>query len=326
MDKVFKINLWIIFLLHFFSVCIIGKMDTEFPQHNTDQYNYYIQVQEEMATEKDKISIQEPKIITNVLYNHYFNSGKTKIKITKSIQNDKIITTTEKWTTKNPSYLTWVNGLLIVTCLSLQYIKYLTAYHESGHALMAALVLDDNAAAKYVTINSSFGMFGSFAYVQWKNPSEYMFRKEELLEYLKRKTMIFLSGGIGMDIYRQKRLPPSEFLDGWQTFMKGMGSLATINFETPDDDLSEAIHNAQLYALIESDQYSRSEDGKIYISGETDGDQIIKIIGNFYEDAYDILDAHKDRLNTMANALYFKGTIHSPEIYDIAGMNCPKKN
>ena len=76
---------FLIFLLNFFSIYTTEDIDTEFPQHDTDQYTYSVHTQEEIATEQDQALTTKPEIISDVTYNHYFDTGKTRTKITKSL-------------------------------------------------------------------------------------------------------------------------------------------------------------------------------------------------------------------------------------------------
>lgn len=88
----------------------VGLQNTEFPPYSTDQNIYAITSTEEPAEPEIVVT---PVIISDKIVDNYFNTGKTRTLITQETRDGKMITTTETWKTKNPSYLTWKNGALL---------------------------------------------------------------------------------------------------------------------------------------------------------------------------------------------------------------------
>lgn len=93
------------------SICSIDHFpNSEFPSHETDTYHYEISKIEKPMTDQDA-ELDEPiKIWTNEKKNLY-KSGIIRTERTVSTENNMIVVTTEKWTTKNSSYFTLDNAL-----------------------------------------------------------------------------------------------------------------------------------------------------------------------------------------------------------------------
>ena len=99
----------------------------EFPPYSTDQYVYAISSVDKPA-ESDVVV--EPVVVSDVIANNYLNSGKIRTLITQTTNNGKIITTTETWKTKHPSYFTWSNGALMVGAVGVVALTYLALQQQ----------------------------------------------------------------------------------------------------------------------------------------------------------------------------------------------------
>ena len=85
--------------------------DPTWQKQSTNQYIYSIDIQIIPAHAYYDELFLEPEI---TVMQHYFNSGKTRTKISHEIlDNGSIRKTIEIWTTKNPTYCTYQNGVLI---------------------------------------------------------------------------------------------------------------------------------------------------------------------------------------------------------------------
>ncbi len=300
----------------------------EFLQYSTDQYLYAVSTVEQPA-ESDVVVA--PEVVNDTTVGNYFNNGKTRTLITQETKDAQTIITTETWKTANPSYLTWENGVkvgfviyevVVIACLYkyIQYKSLYIAYHESAHTLMQALT-QEKTIAEYVTIKKPFD-WSSFKFgkphLSVKFTSDRIVFESideasilnEVLGFYKNNIMMLLSGGIGIDLYKEERLPASKFLGTWHTSMRGMGNIGNLD----NCDMKQAGDNAKLY-------YNYLNN--LPLEAPVDSQKINKILSQSYEDAYDILDAHRDRLDEMAQKLYQEQTIHQKDIYEIAGMDIP---
>jgi hypothetical protein len=93
----------------------------EFPRYSTDQYVYSISSFDQPTAEG---IIVAPVVISDKTVNNYLNNGKVRTLITQETKDNKIITRTEIWTTKSPSYLTWENGTLVVGAVGVATLTY----------------------------------------------------------------------------------------------------------------------------------------------------------------------------------------------------------
>ncbi len=85
--------------------------NSEYPRYSTDKYIYAISSTEQPAEEGVVI---EPVVISDKTVGNYLNNGKTRTLIMQETKDGKLITTTETWKTKNPSYMTVRNGAIVV--------------------------------------------------------------------------------------------------------------------------------------------------------------------------------------------------------------------
>ncbi len=99
-----------------------GLQDSEYPQYSTDQYIYSIVSAAQSAEEGLVIA---PGIVSDKTVGNYLNNGKTRTLITQETRDGKLIMTTETWKTKNPSYLTMRNGVLVVGASAVAALTYM---------------------------------------------------------------------------------------------------------------------------------------------------------------------------------------------------------
>ena len=100
------------------------KVEDEFPQHSTDKYLYKVTTSEQPA---EAGLVEVPVVVSDKISNNYLNSGKMRTLVSKSTKDGKTITTTEIWTTKNPSYLTVANGVMAVGAVGAAVLTYMKA-------------------------------------------------------------------------------------------------------------------------------------------------------------------------------------------------------
>ena len=86
------------------------SLEQEFLPYETDQYFYTVSTEILLLPGATDLS---PFVISDTTKQNYFNNGKHRILITQETKDGKIITKTEEWKTKHPSYLNKENGKFI---------------------------------------------------------------------------------------------------------------------------------------------------------------------------------------------------------------------
>jgi len=98
-----------------------SSQDLEFPQHSTEKYMYNKSVETRkhdslyttiFGKHPNGIEVTD-KTSEDVLSNRV-----TRKKIETRTENGVSIITTETWASRNPSYLTWVNGALVISAIA----------------------------------------------------------------------------------------------------------------------------------------------------------------------------------------------------------------
>lgn len=98
-----------------------NSQDLEFPQHTTEKYIYDKSVETQkhdslyitiFGKHPDGISITD-KTSEDLLSNRV-----TRKKVEARTENGVSIVTTETWVSRNPSYVTWINGALVVSSIA----------------------------------------------------------------------------------------------------------------------------------------------------------------------------------------------------------------
>src|SRR5580698_1219500 len=105
-------------------LCITSSMYSsseqysKFKPYSTDDFNYdYKITQEDSASNDISIPSNEPVMISDTTTNNQWNTGVIRIKISKLTHPHKIMTTTETWVTRDPSYKTTTNICLVLVGL-----------------------------------------------------------------------------------------------------------------------------------------------------------------------------------------------------------------
>lgn len=113
-----------------FSVCMIfSVINCSANQQNEfsdELYEYSKDINEKKA--EQSVQDQKPTVVSDRTNEHYFDTGKTRTKVSKEVKDGMIITTTEKWVTKKSSYLTNMNiaaGLVVGAPLAIATTFYM---------------------------------------------------------------------------------------------------------------------------------------------------------------------------------------------------------
>jgi hypothetical protein len=129
----------------------LSEQNYQFKPYATDKFMYTITATAD-SMQTDDAQLTEPIIISDKTHKNYFNNGIVRIKVTQATQAHAIITTTETWTTKNPSYATWTNivfiSALIAGTATGLYYNHLHEYDKNCEFMKA---IDKYAAsARYL--------------------------------------------------------------------------------------------------------------------------------------------------------------------------------
>ncbi|MGZ6251011.1 MAG: hypothetical protein ACXWL2_03220 [Candidatus Chromulinivorax sp.] len=191
-----------------------------------------------------------------------------------------------------------------------------TAYHEAGHALMQGLT-DEITIAKELNLIPQ-GMAGAQVSYSTSIPNftKKLLSKDNknnLLQILERRLLLFLAGGQGYQILIGERLPAHKFLDSAYTKSIGMGSMKD-TYTGKDNagniqqtDMSQFADICEKYIRIKNN-IPKSQP----LDYEKD---IMPVAIEMYEKGYDILDAHKDRLRALAQKAYKEKILYTDDIY-----------
>lgn len=98
-----------------------NSQDLEFPQHTTEKYIY-----NKTVSQQDNQSIysrifgryENGKSVTDVTSEDLLSHRVTRKRTEVNTENGISLITTETWTSRNPSYVTWVNGALVVAAIA----------------------------------------------------------------------------------------------------------------------------------------------------------------------------------------------------------------
>lgn len=123
MKNIKNIYLFFIIFMSFAQInCSTNAIeDAEFPKHTTENYIYNKTVETKTHnTLYTAIFGKEPngESITDKTYENLLSNRVTRKRVETKIENGVSFITTETWTSRNPSYLTWINGALIVTTIA----------------------------------------------------------------------------------------------------------------------------------------------------------------------------------------------------------------
>lgn len=128
-----------------------NSQDIEFPQHTTEKYIYNKSVETQkhdsmyttiFGKHPDGISI------TDKTSEDLLSSRVTRKRVETRTENGVSITTIETWVSRNPSYVTWINGALVVSSIA-------------AIALGAAAL--NGAVTAQINYNNTMDAFGKIA-------------------------------------------------------------------------------------------------------------------------------------------------------------------
>lgn len=200
--------------------------------------------------------------------------------------------------------------------------KLQTAYHEAGHALMIALRPCGVVLAQFSLHRQDEGF--NIAQSQYLLPQSLLdvsAEHDDKLAQSKKKIMLFLAGGIGVQLLEGKKLSYKDFATSVKKY--GMGSSDEVG-----TDWWYICSTALDYCLKKDfELVSRyQEDLEPYAMPSKEkllADMNI-LIEECYEDAYRILHANKDTLDIIVTETLNKGVTSGDEIYKLAGVPRPK--
>jgi cell division protease FtsH len=174
--------------------------------------------------------------------------------------------------------------------------KLITAYHESGHALISKLISPDNKIRKVTIIPSTKGAGG---YTLNIPPDNLYYTKNQLLNNIK----ISLGGRCAEELIFGK--------DNITT-----GASGDINNVT-----NTLLSMIKTYGMFESSgllDYNLIYSDGIYQNADII-EQCNKIVNSLYDECLTILDSNRDKLKNLAEALIEKETLYEEEINCIVG-------
>jgi len=95
--------------------------DLEFPKYTTEKYIYHKDITtQDHGSMYTSIFGKHPDglSITDNTYEDMLSNRVTRKRVERITENGQTIITTETWKSRNPSYLTWVNGALVVAAIA----------------------------------------------------------------------------------------------------------------------------------------------------------------------------------------------------------------
>ncbi len=110
---------------------IVNKVtdSMDFPTHTTEQYIYDRKVStypwSRASMQFYKENYYEGVFVEDATVTHFFDSGITRTKITRATKDDVTITTTETWTSRKSSRVTWTNIFLICAIVGAGYAAHI---------------------------------------------------------------------------------------------------------------------------------------------------------------------------------------------------------
>ena len=128
-----------------------SSQDLEFPQHTTEKYMY------NKAVETQKHDSMYTAIfgkhpngvsITDKTYEDLLSNRVTRKRVEARTENGVSIVTTETWTSRNPSYITWINGALVISAIA---------------AIALGAAAFNGAATANINYNNAMEAFGKIA-------------------------------------------------------------------------------------------------------------------------------------------------------------------
>lgn len=107
--------------IHGFFLILMLHHNNYTKQNQTDlsefdnQQNYLCKETISIKKADDKLIDKKEEVVSDIVTQDSFSTGQTRVTVTTKTINGETITTTKICSTKNPSYLTWKNGTLVLT-------------------------------------------------------------------------------------------------------------------------------------------------------------------------------------------------------------------
>jgi hypothetical protein len=119
--KILSAFIFTLFALQLESSDNQNSQDLEFPQHTTEKYIY-----NKTVSQRDHQSMYSRifgryangKSVTDVTSEDLLSHRVTRKRTEVNTEHGISLITTETWTSRNPSYVTWVNGALVVAAIA----------------------------------------------------------------------------------------------------------------------------------------------------------------------------------------------------------------
>jgi cell division protease FtsH len=175
--------------------------------------------------------------------------------------------------------------------------KRITAYHESGHALMLLLFPEMNKEFNQITICPRGNALGYVDYIR-KDQHAHV-TKEDILHYI-----MFCLGGRAAE----------ELIFG------AVSTGASQDFKQATEVALDMICK---YGMTEEfGMVARKEDS----DSKEVNDLIKKILDELYLKVKNLLRANRDKMDLLVEALLKKDTLNAEEVYELLGITPPSKN
>lgn len=127
MKNIKNISLFLLAFMTFTQIhssenqAVQDSQSLEFPKHTTEKYMYNKSVETKTPSSiyttlfgkhPDGMEIEDKT------YEDFFSSRVNRKRVEMKTENGVSVITTETWTSRNPSYITWVNGALVVSAIA----------------------------------------------------------------------------------------------------------------------------------------------------------------------------------------------------------------
>ncbi|MEA3423703.1 MAG: ATP-dependent zinc metalloprotease FtsH [Bacillota bacterium] len=178
--------------------------------------------------------------------------------------------------------------------------RTITAYHESGHALLARL-LPDMDTVHQVTIIPR-GRAGGFTMQLPSEDRSYMTKGR-----MEKDLIVFLGGRIA------EKIILDDISTGAQNDLSRVTKVARamVTKYAMSDNLSQMSYEDGEEVFLGRDMTTKQNYSE-HVAAEIDR-EVRRIVDNAYDEAYRLLSENIDKLHNMANALLEYETIHSEE-------------
>ncbi len=182
--------------------------------------------------------------------------------------------------------------------------KEITAYHEGGHALVAAAVKDADPVHKVSIV--SRGMAGGYT---MKLPAED--------QHLKTRNQFLADLAMMMGGYASEKLIFGDISTGASNDLKEASSLARrLVTKYGMSELGPMTFGKSEEMVFLGREIATEKDYSEQVAAEIDG-EVRKFITRAYETAEKVLKLHKSALKKIADTLIEKETLEQEEFYDI---------